>query len=121
MTDLFKRLLKALGLAGGRNDGARDGAAGGAPVATSCGEDAEMLSCPEALERLFEYLDGELPEAAQSDVEAHLERCRRCYPRLQFERAFMETLRRARAGEQAPPELRRRVLDVLSEEGLELH
>lgn len=139
MLDALKRLLRALGL--GASTGNGDAPGGSAPTedgadretargagartggsAEGCddGESVEMLSCPEVLDRLFEYLDGELESATAGQVRAHLEKCRRCYPRLQFERAFMEALSRARAGEEPPSDLRNRVVDVLREEGLEL-
>lgn len=101
MLDELKRLLRRLGLAG------HDGSDGG-----------EMISCEEALESLFEYLDGELREEDRERVEQHLEICRRCYPRLQFERSFMEALRRVRSGRKAPRELRGRILETLRAEGL---
>lgn len=136
MLDALKRLLKALGLGGVANGDASEGrtsppgGAGSGPGAggrgaepsgtCGSGEPVEMLSCPEALERLFEYLDGELETPTASQVRAHMEKCRRCYPRLQFETAFMEALTRARAGEEPPRDLRNRVVDALREEGLEL-
>lgn len=137
MLDALKRLLRALGMgAGGMNGnppegegapaGAADSGAGsggqGGRSGGSCesSESVEMLSCSEVLERLFEYLDGELEATTASQVREHLEKCRRCYPRLEFERAFMEALNRARAGEEPPRDLRNRVVDVLREEGLEL-
>lgn len=128
MLDAFRSLLRALGLAApegqGSGNGAADEGAGDGRPPTGGERDApsvEMLSCQEVLERLFEYLDGELERPTEIQVEAHLEKCRRCYPRLQFEKAFMEALDRARAGEEPPSDLRNRVFDVLSREGLELH
>lgn len=135
MLDALKRLLRALGLGttadngsdpdrsvspGGDADGGAGAGAEGSAEGCEHGESVEMLSCPEVLDRLFEYLDGELESATAEQVRAHLEKCRRCYPRLQFERSFMEALSRARAGEEPPLDLRNRVVDVLREEGLEL-
>ncbi|MDX1566199.1 MAG: zf-HC2 domain-containing protein [Longimicrobiales bacterium] len=128
MLDAFKSLLRALGLAGPEGQGSEGGAAdegagnGRSPAGAEGGPPSvEMLSCQEVLERLFEYLDGELESPTEIQVEAHLEKCRRCYPRLQFEKAFMEALDRARAGEEPPTDLRNRVVDALSREGLEIH
>lgn len=84
------------------------------------GEDRpDAITCEEALAHLFEYLDGELEGAERSRVSEHLEVCRRCYPRLEFERSFMEAVRRVRSGRGAPPELRDRVLEALRDEGLD--
>lgn len=139
MLGALKRLLRALGLGastgngdvpggsappedGAHSEATREAGTGAEGTAAGCddGETVEMLSCPEVLDRLFEYLDGELESATAGQVRAHLEKCRRCYPRLQFEQAFMEALSRARAGEEPPSDLRNRVVDVLREEGLEL-
>lgn len=46
----------------------------------------DMISCEEALRRLAEHLDGELDEASDALVHRHLERCRSCYSRAEFER-----------------------------------
>lgn len=58
-----------------------------------------MLSCDEVLRVIFDYLDGELEKTDQTLVEAHLERCRSCFSRAEFERllkARMSELRRER-------------------------
>lgn len=79
----------------------------------------DRFTCEEAVEHLFEYLDGELGDEESAQVAEHFEVCRRCYPRLEFERSFMEAVRRVRGGDGAPPELRDRVLEVLRDEGLD--
>ena len=45
------------------------------------------MTCKEAIERLVEYLDGELTAATLAEFEAHLERCAPC-------RAYLATYRR---------------------------
>jgi len=76
------------------------------------------ISCQAAVDRLFEWLDGELddPELA-AQVGTHLETCARCYPRLAFERSFREALERVADGEKTPDELRTRILESLESEG----
>ncbi len=46
--------------------------------------------CREVLARLYEYLDGELDAAGSEKVRAHLEACRPCLNRYEFERLFHE-------------------------------
>lgn len=46
--------------------------------------------CREVLARLYEYLDGELDAAGSDRVRAHLEACRPCLNRFEFERLFHE-------------------------------
>lgn len=45
-----------------------------------------VMTCEEAIQRLFTYLDGELAGAEQEDLETHLRRCRDCFTRAEFER-----------------------------------
>ncbi len=52
--------------------------------------EAEIIGCEQALRLLAAYLDGELEAADQSDMERHLERCRACYSRAEFERRLAQ-------------------------------
>jgi anti-sigma factor (TIGR02949 family) len=45
------------------------------------------MTCREAIERLIEYLDGELTAGTLAEFEAHLSRCAPC-------RAYLATYRR---------------------------
>lgn len=74
-------------------------------------------SCEEALARLFEWLDGELEGEEEDKVEKHFDVCARCYPLLTQERAFREAMERVRSGDPPPPDLRKRVLETLKENG----
>ena len=44
------------------------------------------IPCEEALRRLMSYLDGELEAIEQHEVTGHLDRCRSCFSRAEFER-----------------------------------
>jgi len=48
--------------------------------------EVRVIDCEEALRRLFEYLDAELHGDHQRELERHLERCRSCFSRLEFEK-----------------------------------
>ncbi len=74
----------------------------------------EMISCREALSVVCEFLDGELEEASHARVKAHFGVCRRCYPHLKLEESFRVALRKAAVGEEAPPELKARIGEILS-------
>jgi anti-sigma factor RsiW len=52
-----------------------------------------VLTCEEALRFLAAYLDGELAEVAEGEVEGHLARCRSCYSRAEFERRMKGQVR----------------------------
>ncbi len=76
-----------------------------------------MIPCEEAMEKLYEYLDGELPDLEADEVARHFEICVNCYPQLAFEKAFLDALHQAREGTRAPEPLRGRVLELLEQEG----
>lgn len=95
--DSFKRLF------GGGRDGGPDR-----------NGDSEGATCHDALRLVQEFLDGELDGVSHREVEAHFEMCKRCYPHLRLERRFRAAVQRACADETAPPELRARVLDLVS-------
>jgi anti-sigma factor (TIGR02949 family) len=76
----------------------------------------QALSCREAVSRLWEYLDGELPNEQEPAVREHLETCARCFPHTDFQRAYQTFIARM-ADMPVPPGLRRRVFEaILAEE-----
>lgn len=87
---------------------AREGSRDGTPT-----DDPAAIDCEEAVRRLAAYLDRELDPAKSDEVEEHLERCRSCYSRAEFERRLKERIRRdLRVGE-VPPEFEERVRTLL--------
>lgn len=77
-------------------------------------EETEEISCREAVERLYEYLDEELEDEEAEEVRCHVERCKRCYPRFDWERLFLEVLRDRGARPESKPMLREKVEGLLS-------
>jgi anti-sigma factor (TIGR02949 family) len=73
------------------------------------GHDCE---CDEAIDRLFEYLDAEMPESDTLRVAAHLAACHGCEDAAGAERHVRELLRRS-CQESAPETLRIRVVAQL--------
>jgi anti-sigma factor (TIGR02949 family) len=73
------------------------------------------ISCEDALRQVQEYLDGEVQVVSKAQIKQHFEVCSRCYPHLNFEKAYREAMRRAAAGEAAPPALRAKVAALLAE------
>lgn len=73
-----------------------------------------MISCHQAVTRLWEYLDGTVDEADRALVEEHLGRCRRCCGELEF----AHELRRLLAGSAAtdlPADVLQRLTQTLEE------
>ncbi len=74
--------------------------------------------CTEAMEHLFEWLDGELDAQEAGAVERHFEVCANCYPHLAFEKAFREALARAAdEGGSCPDAVRSRIVTALEADG----
>ncbi len=110
----FESLRRLFGGTGqeGRSDEMDSSGSGGSPGGTA----VAMIPCEEASARLFEYLDGELEGVSDEEVRLHLEVCKACYPRVQFEKHFIEALHRSRNGGRASESLRKRVLQSLAED-----
>jgi anti-sigma factor (TIGR02949 family) len=60
-----------------------------------------VTRCEEALRRLADFLSGELTTDEHAEVEHHMERCRACFSRSEFERRLKEKL--AATGREPPP------------------
>ena len=54
--------------------------------------DSVVLDCEGALRLLAAFLDGELPELDEAGVRQHLQRCRSCLSRAEFERMLKTRL-----------------------------
>lgn len=75
-----------------------------------------MIRCEDALARLWDFLDGELPPDEEEALQKHLEICGRCYPQYDFQRAYLRYTRRLAEREKAPPELRKRLFKRILEQ-----
>ncbi|HJU66480.1 MAG TPA: zf-HC2 domain-containing protein [Gemmatimonadaceae bacterium] len=76
-----------------------------------------MLDCDAVMRQLWDYLDGELTSERVAAIREHLALCARCYPQLEFERTFLDTLARVRREHSNPERVRERVLTALRAEG----
>jgi anti-sigma factor (TIGR02949 family) len=59
----------------------------------------DPMTCEEALRLLAVFLDGELPAGPHTAVEQHLEVCRGCYSRAEFERRLKAEIGRVQREE----------------------
>ena len=67
-----------------------------------------VISCGEAVEQLWAFLDHELDDQDQEAVEAHLAFCRRCCGELEFAKHLRQLLARS-GGNELPAEVRARL------------
>lgn len=72
------------------------------------------MKCEEVIERLMEFLDRELDSTTDREIARHMETCRACFSRAEFERKL-----RVRVGEtgdvKAPDSLRRRIRGIVTQ------
>lgn len=54
-----------------------------------------MISCSDAVQQLWDYLEDGLDEVDQGRVEEHLAFCRRCCGEVEFAEALRDVLRSA--------------------------
>jgi mycothiol system anti-sigma-R factor len=74
----------------------------------SCGKHHDT-DCSEVLERVFFFIDNELPTADSSLIQQHLEECGPCLQKYDLERT-VKTLVQRSCHEHAPEALRNKVL-----------
>jgi len=81
-----------------------------------CEGEGHRGECEESLEKLYDFLDGELPDASREQIAMHLERCRGCYPYFNFQRLFLDRLTAAGEAGEPCPELADKIRAVLDAE-----
>lgn len=75
------------------------------------------IRCHEALQRLYEYLDGELSADQADDVQRHLDICEACYPEVRLTTELRDALHRAAQGQPCCPDgLRDRIARLIRQE-----
>ena len=80
------------------------------------GGEREMISCEDAMSKLQEFIDGELPGLSHDEVEVHFEVCTRCYPHLAMEKNFRAKVQAALGQQNVPEGLRNRVMEMLAQD-----
>jgi mycothiol system anti-sigma-R factor len=84
----------------------------------SCGEPHET-PCSEVLEKVYLYLDGEADDHDHDHIRIHLDECSPCLRKYGLEQAVKALVARSCA-EQAPSELRERVMFRLQQVRVEI-
>ncbi len=77
-----------------------------------------MYNCKECLERLYPFLDRELNQTEQLEVQLHLGRCRPCVTRFRFEGNVLRYIGEVARATGCPEEARRRILRTCGKEYL---
>ena len=71
------------------------------------------MDCKNALAKLFDYLDNELDAPDAEELAQHLELCRKCYDRAEFERLLKARIREKTCSCQPPEKLTARIRDIM--------
>jgi mycothiol system anti-sigma-R factor len=79
----------------------------------SCG-DPHDKDCSEVLQRVFYFIDNELQDADQSEIQHHLDECGPCLQKYDLERTVKALVATKCSGEKAPEGLRQRLRLELS-------
>jgi mycothiol system anti-sigma-R factor len=72
------------------------------------------IDCEEVIAHLFAYLDNETDPEKCTDIERHLEECRACFSRAEFEKALRAKVNQL-GDKEAPAMLRQRVAALLKQ------
>lgn len=68
-----------------------------------------MISCKEAVSRLYAFLDRNLGRVPEAEMEAHLKLCRHCCGELEFAKQVRAALRRPGSATVLTPEVRTQI------------
>jgi anti-sigma factor (TIGR02949 family) len=74
----------------------------------------EKIRCEEVIARLLTYLDGEIGDAGRAQIDRHLDECRGCLSRAEFEKALRDRLRQT-GDAQASPSLQERIKALMEQ------
>jgi len=72
-----------------------------------------MIDCPEAVRRMWSYLEQALAAEPLAEFEAHLDTCTRCCGELEFSRHLRELVATPEATTAIPPDVRSRIDRIL--------
>jgi anti-sigma factor (TIGR02949 family) len=72
------------------------------------------INCEQALKQIFEFIDHELLEDERERLERHLQSCRTCFSRVEFERRLKAKLS-GLSDNQAPDKTRERIKSLIED------
>lgn len=75
--------------------------------------ETERIDCEEAVRRLAAYLDRELDPVADAEMEEHLDRCRSCFSRAEFERRLKTRVQDELGDASVTPEFQERMRTLI--------
>ncbi|HET7704367.1 MAG TPA: zf-HC2 domain-containing protein [Candidatus Limnocylindrales bacterium] len=76
-----------------------------------------MIDCPEAVRRMWSYLERALEPTPTDELETHLDTCQRCCGELEFNRHLRAMVAEHEGAPNVPHEVRARVDALLAGDG----
>lgn len=70
------------------------------------------MSCEKVIQGIFEFLDRELTAESVADFQKHLDLCRSCFSRIEFEMILRENLRN-KTSHVCPDELKIKIQKII--------
>lgn len=70
------------------------------------------IDCDEVMRQLFDFLDNEVDIAAHDEIHEHIEECRSCFSRVEFEKQIKERVQGA-GKDTAPESLQRKIAELM--------
>lgn len=75
--------------------------------------DPQRIDCEEAVRRLAAFLDHELDPDESAEVKRHLDTCRSCFSRAEFERRLRERIREDLQDDEVPSDFEERMRGLI--------
>ncbi len=71
------------------------------------------MTCQEAVDRLYEYLDREADDMTAAQIEKHIDLCRLCCDHFEFEKKMKELVQKSCIQQKAPSFLKEKIQKAL--------
>jgi mycothiol system anti-sigma-R factor len=72
------------------------------------------MTCQEAVDKLYEYIDKETDDITAAQIEKHLDLCRLCCDHFEFERKMKDLVQESCIQQKAPSILKDNILKALN-------
>ena len=70
------------------------------------------ISCEDVLSKLYAYLDREVDSLTAAEIDHHLDHCRECFSRAEFEKVLRGRVAKSTEKE-TPPEVQERLKNLI--------
>ncbi len=72
-----------------------------------------IITCNEAMSKLYDYLDSELDDISEEEINRHVHDCRECFSRFDFEKRLRAKVQNLEE-ETTPPEVHGRLMALIN-------